>query len=227
MMGSPFHSLRSPLMLACIAGVVGLGATALRAPAGAAEGSVPYRAPANIGLVNLDTLMDKLEEAKAKKSELESKGKDRQAQLDEIVNRLKKAKQDLDLLPPDSPQRIEKGVEVIELQAQAEGKKNALQTVINIENGKVVKDLYLKVVAAAERLAQKEGLDLVMMDDRVMELPPGGSDRDMNMAIQSKRVLFAQKGMEVTEQLATLMNNEYNAPKTTPKAPAANPPKKN
>ena len=51
----------------------------------------------------------------------------------------------------------------------------------------------------------------MLLDDRPIQMPETGSVKDYNDVIQRKRVLFAREGMDITDQLITVMNNEYAA----------------
>ena len=75
-----------------------------------------------------------------------------------------------------------------------------------------MKDVYVKIQAAVAKLAQKGGYTLVLLDDRAITLPKTTTDREMNAAILSKQILFAANGLDVTDELVTMMNNEYQAP---------------
>jgi len=66
-------------------------------------------------------------------------------------------------------------------------------------------------VAGVDAFAKQEGFDIVMLDDRAMQLPSQASMRDFNQIIVNKRVLFAREGLDVTDRLVTVMNNDYAA----------------
>ena len=48
--------------------------------------------------------------------------------------------------------------------------------------------------------------------------------KDLNAIIAGKRVLFASDGIDITDRLVTIMNNDYHAGVKAPAAPAPSAP---
>ena len=111
----------------------------------------------------------------------------------------------------DKAKRIERLAQRVELEATYEARGKAYQRMIDLDHGDILNDLYPKAVAAVQAYAAKEGYDVVLLDDRPMQLPDSGSVKEYNEVIQKKRVLFAKDGTDITDQLITVMNNEYAA----------------
>lgn len=182
-------------------------------PAQAVGWNTSSAAPATLGVVNLDELLKGLSETKDRTEQIQASKAARTAELEQVVKKLKDAQAELELTPKeDTKSLLSKRAQVFELETQAKAKRDALQTILNFENGDIIRGLYTKVTASCEKLAAKQGLDLVIVDDRAMRpLPESGSEQEMRAAIQSRQILFASKAVDVTGPLVTLMNNEYNA----------------
>lgn len=169
--------------------------------------------PVRVGLVDIGALMNGLDELKTRNDAVQAKGKGLQENLVALENQIKAIDAELkDMIPKDdTKRRIEKLAMRVELRATLEARGKAYQQIINLENGDILSDLYGKVQLAAAAFAQKEGLDMVLMDDRAIKLLPNLTDKEYNEIIQNKRIVYARDGMDVTERLRVTMNNEYAA----------------
>lgn len=191
---------------------VGFGLTA-GWPAGASATARLAPEPARIATVNLEKLVGQLDEVKERDSSVKARGQQRQEELDKLRSDLKSIETEINTIAKDSPERREKIAKGLELKQVVDTKFRVYQQLINIEKGEILADVYRKIVEASGRLAEREGYDLVVMDDRVIQIPDAASDGDVNGAIQAKRVLWARPSLDVTDRLVTMMNNERNAPR--------------
>lgn len=204
----------TPIAAASIIAAGLLGAAALHRGADADASNV-YVAPApiNVGLVDLALLMNNLQELKDRNDQTMGKGKSLEGRLEEVKTQMKTIETELKEVIPetDTKLRLEKVAQQFELQATYEARLKAYQRIIDLDHGDILNDVYPKVVDAIKRFASKEGLDVIMVDDRPIPLPRNGTVKDYNEIIQRKRILFARDGLDLTEQLTTMMNNEYAA----------------
>ncbi len=58
-------------------------------------------------------------------------------------------------------------------------------------------------------MADERGLDLILVDDSVVPIPP--DSQDILSQISSRRVLFARDQMDITNALIAEMNAAYRA----------------
>ncbi len=170
-------------------------------------------APTSIAVLDLARVMNSLNELKDRNDQTLVKGKGMKEKLDEIANQIKAIDAELkDVIPKDDKsRRLERLAQKFELEATLEARAKGYNRMIDLDHGDILNDLYPKAMAAAKDFALKNGYDLVMMDDRPIPMPEAGSVKDYNDVIQRKRVLFARDGMEITDPVITLMNNEYTA----------------
>jgi hypothetical protein len=84
---------------------------------------------------------------------------------------------------------------------------------LNVMKGDTFHILYDKSLAAIDTFAKKEGFDLVLVDDRAIVMPPMGSstEREVNGLANTREVLFARDGLDVTDRLISWMNTAYAA----------------
>lgn len=202
---------RSPLVLIAAAGIAVLGLNVWQGQTASARSNFVASTPTSIGVVNLELLMTKLDEVKTRNSSLQAKGAERQKPLTDLSTKLEKIKKDVDLEPKDSKKRPEMVAEGVIIERQAQAMKQAYQQLIELDKGAILSEVYTKMTKSCEALAAKQGLDLVIVDDTSIRLPDNGDANEMTQAIQARRVLFAGKSVDVTDALASLMNNEFNA----------------
>lgn len=199
---------------AVAAGLALLGGGIVTSLAGAsARASSAAPAPSVVGLLDLARLMNSLQELKDRNDITMVKGKGMKEKLEELTNQLKAIDAELkDVIPKDDKsKRIEKAAQKYELEVTLEARVKAYQRLLDLDHGDILRDLYPKVTQAIKDFAQKNSLDMVLLDDRAIQMPESGAVKDYNEVIQRKRVLFAKDGLDVTDQLVTMMNNEYTA----------------
>lgn len=180
-------------------------------------------APAVIGVVNLEKLSNLLTEMKDRNTSLTSRNQPRVDELKNLDSQLAQTKKELSDLPPSASKdkRMELTLKAIELEAMFDTKKRAYQQAAGIESGGVLRDVYMKILASAKRFAESNGYDLILLDDRGAELPENRSADDYSRVITSTKLMFAKESLDVTDALATLMNNDYTATGGKAPAPAA------
>jgi Skp family chaperone for outer membrane proteins len=206
-------NMASVMVMAGLASFSGLAlAGVLGWQAGATATTRLAPEPTRIATVNLEKLVEQLAEVKERDAGVKARGLQRQEELDKIKNDLKTIESDVKEMPRDSADRREKIARGLELKQVADTKLRVYQQLINIEKGEILADIYKKICDASARLAEREGYDVVLMDDRVIQIPETGSDGDVNGAIQAKRVLWARDSLDITDRLVTMLNNERNAP---------------
>lgn len=222
--------MRSSLVARHAPGLLSLVLIALGVVGGVAWTSTANNAvqmapnPAVIGVINLEKLSGLLNEMKDRNAVLNSKNNPRVEELKALDAQLSAAKKELNDLPETASRdkRLELVLKITELEASFDTKKRAYQQVAGIESGAVLRDVYLKILGACEKFAEQNGYDLILLDDRGAQLPENRSADDYSRVITSTKMLYAKKSLDITDALATLLNNEYAAGgKTAAPAPAA------
>lgn len=203
----PKHTSTLALVLctAFAACVVGYGSGLAAAPARAPQ-------PSAVALVNIVKLVESLDEYRAANMELGQRKDERQAQLNARGKEIEKVQEELDILPPENiARRRELVAQGIQLQAAYDAAGQALQRIMDLEQGDIAKRLYDKALTSIDRVAKREGYDLVLFDDRPVAIPDNLTDREVNGIIRSKRILFASERSEITGLVVAEMNNQYKA----------------
>ncbi len=177
-----------------------------------ANAARPPAQPTAIATVDLPAILDGLEEKGRHEADLQSVIQTSQAKLDDLTKRLADIEDDLKMIPRDSAEWRAKFGEGLELQQQAEARKQILTQTISLQRGDSLRALYLKIEAGIKKIAEREGYDMVLLDDSKFPLPQQAADTNMERAILSKTVLYAHDSVDITQAVITLVNNEYRAP---------------
>lgn len=196
-----------------LAGLALLVSAAVAISAGA-NSSRPPAQPTAIATVDIMDIIDGLNERTVLEKQLDDRMAARQSKLDEVVNELKVLDADIQMLAENNDARREKIAEALEKQAAAQARREALSQIASIDMGTVMAGLYGKIEIAIESIADREGYDIVLFDDSSFEVPSDGdkTNAEIVRAIITKSVIYRSDTIDITQQVITLMNNEYSAP---------------
>ncbi|HEX2839252.1 MAG TPA: OmpH family outer membrane protein [Phycisphaerales bacterium] len=200
---------RRPLLIAlCVAGAGLFGAAVAHSASPA-----PYAAaaPTAVAVVNLERLFENLTELKERNTQLETVRETYLTQVKELDAKAKSLEAELKEKIPasDRQKRAEKAAELTEARAILKVRTELLEGNMERKNAEIIRDLYDKSTKAIADFAAREGYDIVLLDDRSLELPESGTVNNINSVILSKRILFAKPGVDVTDRLVSQMNTEY------------------
>ena len=99
----------------------------------------------------------------------------------------------------------EQQLKVLEYQAQIE--------YVNLRNSrelsKGTRRVYEHIRSSSAELALQHGWDYVVVNDAAIALPEG-DDVDMGLEISSRRILYANPALDVTDQLIEYMNDAFD-----------------
>ena len=177
-----------------------------------ANASRPPAQPTAIATVDIVNIIDQLEERLVRETELEQRKANRQAQLDEVIENLKVIQADLETLKQGTNERNEKIRQAMETQAVVKARGDALNQILSIDRGNVTSEMYSKITEAISRIADREGYDIVLFDDSLFSVPADVPFADVYRSIVTKSVIYKHQSVDITDQVITLMNNEYTAP---------------
>jgi Skp family chaperone for outer membrane proteins len=180
--------------------------------AGAESTGARLRAePTSVAIVNVEKALNDLAELADLNTALKVRRDKRQQDLDALYDRIKGLDEELKLQPENATEkRRELRAQIFELTETGKARTNAYQSLINIEKGEIIRPLYTKLVAGVGEVAAKEGYDLVLFDNRALEVPLD-TQAVINEVIQQKSILYADERLDITDQVIVLMNNKYKA----------------
>jgi Skp family chaperone for outer membrane proteins len=176
-----------------------------------AQATGPARLPNTIAIVNLQTLMGGLKELEDLNKELDPTRAAYKAQLDELDTRIKALEVELkdNIAADKSLNRTEKALQFSELRNVKEFREKSFLDLMDARNGEILQKVYVKLLPSISAYAKREGIDLVLLDDRGIPVPPTATASQINNIILSKRILHADDKLDITQALITVINNEY------------------
>lgn len=208
-MQTPMRRALTVLSL-CLCGVV------LTRLATAQPGAKAAPPASSIGIVDLAKLTASLEESKALKEQLLKQRDESQKKLTELKEELNSVGKILDGMKEKkgTPEYLKQLATKYELENTYKARGEGLQQLIDINEGENMKTMFLKVADAVNRIGKDRGYDLVLWDDRSITPPtnPATGAQVWNV-IRDRRILYASDRVDLTNDVLTLMNNEYKAGK--------------
>jgi len=204
---------RSGLMV--VVGIVAAGVAGL----GLYRAGVVAASPTAVAVVNVEKLMNDCMEAKARGADYEKYKTPLQKELQELQGQMADSKKKLEMLPAGSKDWRAEVVTFKKLEAQLDVNSKLYGGLADLNRAEMYRVLYESVMQAVTRVAQQDGWQLVLLDDRDIELRPDLSPAQVGMVIKDKRVMYADEAVNITSRVLTEMDNAYNAP--APKNPPA------
>lgn len=211
MQRSEFRRLTSAMLI----GIAVIGGSAMLVNA-VPSAMAPAPAPTTVGLVNLEALMNNLTELKDRNAEVKIISDEMIAKRTKLAEEVKEIEAQLSTSVPASnmQERVRMTAELAEKRQLLKIRSEGFSAQIDVINAQIIRELYGKVTKAIEEVAKREGYSLVLLDDRGIELSPQMSSDAVNQVILNKRILFADGSLDITDRIATVMNNDYAAAKT-------------
>jgi Skp family chaperone for outer membrane proteins len=160
-------------------------------------------------VVDVQRVLNGLAEKNVVEADITRRGEQLQKQTQEKAKEVRDLEQDLSILGPDSEayrQTNEKRQEkTIALEVWQRLKLQELET----EKALQMEHLYRKLTAAVERLAKKQGYDLVLYKDETESLR-AKTQQQVGAIISMRKVLYSAPELDLTDQLTQMLNNEFN-----------------
>lgn len=199
--------------LGLILGAALLTTLAWQAGANAAR---PPANPTAIAVVNLPKVLQSLDERTVRQDAMTKSTESRQKQLDELTKRIEALTLELDpeqggTIKPGTAEYRDKLIQLRELQVTLDARFKLLEQVLSFERGTIMRELYQKIENGVNRIADRDGYDVVLLDDTDFKLPNEAGQEDMNRAILARSVLYRHASTDITDQVVQLLNNEFKA----------------
>ncbi|MSR41559.1 MAG: OmpH family outer membrane protein [Phycisphaerales bacterium] len=203
-------SSRTVLFAAFVAVLAALGIATTTVAFRPAAASM--NAPANVGVVNLSTIVDRMKERqewdvrlKSLESAITEEGRARRAKLEATAKEIE---------PISEGTERESRIDQFRMQEIKDTEwLNIKKLEIDRERSLKWQSLYRSIREGTKKLSEREGLDLVIVDDSKTELRVQRNEKVPMEAqaleqIASLRVLFGSKAIDVTEKLLVQIDND-------------------
>lgn len=166
--------------------------------------------PTTTVTINFEKLFASLEERVFEESKVQAIIESMNADIEQRRQEITEYEQEFELYEAGSEkwQELlqEQQLKVLEYQAQVEYSKSRKSR----ELSKGTRKVYMNIRESAAKLAEQHGWDYVVVNDAAVTLPKGDTV-DIGLEISSRRMLYANNAFDVTDLLATYMNDNFDA----------------
>ncbi len=174
----------------------------------------PPAQPTAVATIDIVEIFERLNERTHLEAQLETRRKAREAQLAEVKARVDSIQNNIETVHPRGSDASKEAIrEFMEQRAVLEARAAALTQIMSIDRGNIRRQLFEKVIVSVKKIAERDNIDIVILDDSGFSLPDNNvTDNDIYRAIVTKSVLYAHPTVDLTDRVITLMNNEFTAP---------------
>jgi len=192
---------------ACCAALLAAGLLAFLRPA-----SVGAQAdgPIVVGAVNLEKVINGMTERTFREERLQEFINQRDAELQQLGQQFESARQQVELAPPGSDEYRRAIEEAQRLNLRAQLEKEFSEQLVAQRRAEVFTQLFNRIRDAAQRLAPQVGVDIIISSDASAALPEG-NEGQVRSAMISRRVLYADDNVDLSDELLQMLNNEWAA----------------
>jgi len=197
-------NIRRSAVSFAIAALVAVGASSSSARAQGAP-KIATASPARI-FVEMQETKDLRQQLEAQTGQLQNEAKNRQQK----VKDLQAAR---DLLKPDSPQYAEAERQFMQEAIQFDTWTKITQAQLQGQQKQQMKQLFDKIIAATSQVAQQQGYDLVLADQRP-ELPENLgmiNVEQLRQLLNQRNVLYENEKVDISSQVITNLDSQYKA----------------
>lgn len=196
------------LALAAIAGAMWHGQIS---PALAQGGGVITSCTTCVAVIDVDRVLSQLQEKGDREAELQGFGQGLQDELDQLQATVKQMENDLKVLARGTPEYEKAALQLLDARQQLEFKRQVAEVRFGERQKSITVAMFNQIADAATRYAQREGIDIVLSDDQAMGLSNDLPNEVVQARLQTKKVIYAMPSKDITDDVATMMNNEYRA----------------
>ncbi len=168
-------------------------------------------APSSVATLDLEVLFNGLDELKDLSNALQAKIQELKQDPARIKDEMTSISQRLDTQVLSPEESLGLRAEFHVLNAEHKAKLEAAALLVQIEDGRINRDLYKKALVTIEAIAARDGIDLVLLDDRAIPIPdsPTSTTREVQANILARQILFANESIDVTQAVIDQMNLDY------------------
>lgn len=165
-----------------------------------------------IAVVDFSKVLDALQEPKDRDADRRARAQQLTEELNRDKERLLKLEEEINKMKADTPEWRDMVLRGLQESAALRARQETHQAFLDREKLEFLREIYAKVSETVNRIAKRDGWEIVIIDDRSIRIPPTEAGRNsIDAAIASKRVIFAAERVDLTSQVITQMNNEYQA----------------
>ncbi|MEM9082982.1 MAG: OmpH family outer membrane protein [Planctomycetota bacterium] len=166
--------------------------------------------PTAVAVLSLGGVLNQLDEKIVREGELVEDITSRESRVKELLTSVQALSEELKMIE-GTDAAPEKAEELVLAQAKLRAEQEVSQAVIENRRKQFEIEFFNKIRTAASAYAEREGFDIVISNDADREVPVQAPSQQVQAIIASTRVLFADGAVDITDEVATFMNNQFRA----------------
>lgn len=198
--------------LVLVLGVIGIGVwQGVSGAAMAQDGSASAAAatgPTNVAVVRIESVVFQLQERTDKLAELEKFDDELQSDITTIESQLRQMGEEAKVLA-GTPQLEALLLQAAEAKFLLDGRRELKKLRVSERDKRLMIGMLQKVEDAVKRYAEREGIEIVLVNDAEFELEMDMHPATLETRQATWRVVYASAGRDISDEVATMMNNEY------------------
>lgn len=208
-------SLRSSWRLvavAAFAAALGGASAGLLGTAVGQGSSGGQAAPTAVAVVSISKVLAGLKEREDKEADLQRLGEQRKSVIDALGEKARQLSEELNVLVRGTPDWKSKREEAMRAEAQFRLEAEIAERTLGELQKSMQLALFNKILDSVRAYAEREGYQIVLTNDSGTPIPEDIADQQFISAVTGRRVAYASEAVDITDEVALAMNNEYKAP---------------
>jgi len=185
--------------------------------AAASAAATPATAAAVIGSIDLDKVFRDYDKVKVSSAKFKDEALKKQGELAQLMNDAKAAADRMGQLKPGTPDYQQQNNRVTEFKVKIEATREQVQQDFTLRESEALAGIYNDIRLMAAAVARKRGMTYVV---KVSDEPVSGSDPNSVMSAMSRSIVYADPTSDITKEVVTYLNYNYQKANPAP-APAA------
>lgn len=192
------------LALAAIVGVWGL-----TSPSAQARLTSMLASPTAVATIDIDSVLSQLDERAELEENLQKLGTRLENEVNTMRAELQEMASDLEIFEPGTEEYKELRRKLEITNARARLQEEYAQRVVREEQSNLRRTLFNKIMDATRAYSEQEGWDIVLIDDSGDDANNQMNDEQFGAYIATRSVAYRNNRVDVTDAVATMMNNAY------------------
>ena len=178
-----------------------------------------FATPTAVAVVDIGELRSSLNELKVLLGQIDAKFAARNQELDLKRQELAAMQARLEEEGPTmtEDEQNDSSADIYRLDTRIKADDNIYGQLLQIDGLRIMKMVQTKIDDATRRVAARDGWNIVLLDTSGINVVGQDSMQKMDSAIFQRSVIYATPAVDITNEVLTLMNNEYEAAVPDPK----------
>lgn len=187
-----------------------------------ASPALAQQKPIRIAVVDTSRVFNEMQETADLRKRMEAERQRLQATLEQKRAEIKTLQGQRELLKPDHPQFEELNKQMLQKAMEMEVWEKYTKIDAERSQKRQMRDLFSKIEDAVADVATKQGLDLVLNDQRpdIPDMIDAISMDQLRAVINSRQVLFAARNIDISNDVIATLDAQYKGDGGAARAPA-------